>query len=80
MQLHFSEGRQKTIPCATGYPRPRWELPMDLELEFIDKHLDFYTPPGPRAPARQEGTADLEVPQRLRGADALFDWPEGPAQ
>jgi predicted TIM-barrel fold metal-dependent hydrolase len=29
---------------GTGYPRPRWELPMDKELEFVDKVLDFYTP------------------------------------
>jgi predicted TIM-barrel fold metal-dependent hydrolase len=35
-------GRQ--IIWGTGYPRPRWELPMDKELEFVDKVLDFYTP------------------------------------
>jgi len=29
---------------GTGYPRPRWELPMDKELEFVDSALDFYTP------------------------------------
>ncbi len=29
---------------GTGYPRPRWELPMDKELEFVEKVLDFYTP------------------------------------
>jgi len=29
---------------GTGYPRPRWELPMDKELEFGDSALDFYTP------------------------------------
>jgi predicted TIM-barrel fold metal-dependent hydrolase len=28
---------------GTGYPRPRWELPMDKELEFVDSVLDFYT-------------------------------------
>ena len=28
---------------GTGYPKPRWELPMDKELEFVDKVLDFYT-------------------------------------
>ena len=28
---------------GTGYPRPRWELPMDKELEFVDKHCEFYT-------------------------------------
>jgi predicted TIM-barrel fold metal-dependent hydrolase len=35
-------GRQ--LIWGTGYPRPRWELPMDKELEFVDKILDFYTP------------------------------------
>jgi len=35
-------GRQ--LIWGTGYPRPRWELPMDKELEFVDKVLDFYTP------------------------------------
>ncbi len=29
---------------GTGYPRPRWELPMDKELEFVDNALDFLTP------------------------------------
>jgi predicted TIM-barrel fold metal-dependent hydrolase len=29
---------------GTGYPRPRWELPMDKELEFVNQALDFYTP------------------------------------
>ncbi len=35
-------GRQ--LIWGTGYPRPRWELPMDKELEFVDQVLDFYTP------------------------------------
>jgi predicted TIM-barrel fold metal-dependent hydrolase len=29
---------------GTGYPKPRWELPMDKELEFVNRTLDFYTP------------------------------------
>lgn len=28
---------------GTGYPRPRWELPMEKELAFVDSALDFYT-------------------------------------
>ena len=28
---------------GTGYPFPRWELPMDKELEFVDKYCSFYT-------------------------------------
>jgi predicted TIM-barrel fold metal-dependent hydrolase len=35
-------GRQ--LIWGTGYPRPRWELPMDKELEFVNRALDFYTP------------------------------------
>ncbi|MGE0609579.1 MAG: amidohydrolase [Pirellulales bacterium] len=34
-------GRQ--LVWGTGYPRPRWELPMDKELEFVDQHCDFYS-------------------------------------
>jgi predicted TIM-barrel fold metal-dependent hydrolase len=35
-------GRQ--LIWGTGYPKPRWEIPMGKELEFVDKILDFYTP------------------------------------
>ena len=34
-------GRQSI--WGTGYPRPRWELPMDKELEFVEQVLDFYS-------------------------------------
>jgi predicted TIM-barrel fold metal-dependent hydrolase len=34
-------GRQ--LIWGTGYPRPRWELPMDKELEFVEQVLDFYS-------------------------------------
>lgn len=34
-------GRQ--LIWGTGYPKPRWELPMDKELQFVDEVLDFYT-------------------------------------
>jgi predicted TIM-barrel fold metal-dependent hydrolase len=55
-------GRQ--LIWGTGYPKPRWELPMDKELEFVNKVLDFYTP------------ADREL---LLGRNALGIWkfPEG---
>ncbi|MBI2679691.1 MAG: amidohydrolase [Candidatus Solibacter usitatus] len=43
---------------GTGYPRPRWELPMDKELEFVDSVLDFYTP---RDRDRILGTNALEI-------------------
>ena len=34
-------GRQ--LIWGTGYPKPRWELPLDKELEFVNQSLDFYT-------------------------------------
>jgi predicted TIM-barrel fold metal-dependent hydrolase len=34
----------KQLIWGTGYPRPRWELPMDKELEFVNRSLEFYTP------------------------------------
>ena len=40
----YEEFGPKQLIWGTGYPRPRWELPMDKELEFVDKYLDFYTP------------------------------------
>jgi len=40
----YEEFGGKQLIWGTGYPRPRWELPMDKELEFVDKALDFYTP------------------------------------
>lgn len=39
----YEEFGPKQLIWGTGYPRPRWELPMDKELEFVDVHLDFYT-------------------------------------
>jgi len=39
----YEEFGGKRLIWGTGYPRPRWELPMDKELEFVDRHLDFYT-------------------------------------
>jgi len=39
----YEEFGGKQLIWGTGYPRPRWELPMDQELEFVDKFLDFYT-------------------------------------
>ncbi|HYO82506.1 MAG TPA: amidohydrolase family protein [Bryobacteraceae bacterium] len=40
----YEEFGGKQLIWGTGYPRPRWELPLDKELEFVDKFLDFYTP------------------------------------
>lgn len=39
----YEEFGGKQLIWGTGYPRPRWELPMDKELEFVDKFLDFYS-------------------------------------
>ena len=32
----YEEFGGKQLVWGTGYPRPRWELPMDKELEFVD--------------------------------------------
>lgn len=40
----YEEFGAKQIVWGTGYPKPRWELPTNLELEFVDQVLDFYTP------------------------------------
>jgi predicted TIM-barrel fold metal-dependent hydrolase len=55
----YEEFGGKQLIWGTGYPRPRWELPMDKELEFVDKYLDFYT------------TEDREL---LLGKNALKIW------
>ena len=39
----YEEFGAKQLIWGTGYPKPRWELPMDKELEFVES-LDFYTP------------------------------------
>lgn len=39
----YEEFGGKQLIWGTGYPRPRWELPMDKELEFVEKYLSFYT-------------------------------------
>ncbi|MEX2304060.1 MAG: amidohydrolase family protein [Bryobacterales bacterium] len=39
----YEEFGPKQLIWGTGYPRPRWELPMDKELELVDKYLDFYS-------------------------------------
>jgi predicted TIM-barrel fold metal-dependent hydrolase len=39
----YEEFGAKQLVWGTGYPRPRWELPMEKELEFVDEVLDFYT-------------------------------------
>lgn len=39
----YEEFGPKKLIWGTGYPKPRWELPMDKELEFVES-LPFYTP------------------------------------
>ena len=39
----YEEFGPRQLVWGTGYPRPRWELPMDKELEFVDKYCDFYS-------------------------------------
>jgi predicted TIM-barrel fold metal-dependent hydrolase len=60
----YEEFGAKQLIWGTGYPKPRWELPMDKELQFVNESLDFYTP------------ADREW---ILGRNALRIWkfPEG---
>lgn len=39
----YDEFGPEQLIWGTGYPPPRWELPMDKELAFVDEFLDFYT-------------------------------------
>jgi predicted TIM-barrel fold metal-dependent hydrolase len=55
----YEEFGPRQLIWGTGYPRPRWELPMDQELEFVERHLDFYKP------------ADREL---ILGKNALRIW------
>lgn len=55
----YEEFGGKQLVWGTGYPRPRWELPMDKELEFVDKHCAFYS------------AADREL---MLGKNALRIW------
>jgi predicted TIM-barrel fold metal-dependent hydrolase len=38
----YEEFGGRRLIWGTGYPRPRWELPMDKELDFVESVLDFY--------------------------------------
>jgi predicted TIM-barrel fold metal-dependent hydrolase len=40
----YEEFGGKQLIWGTGYPKPRWELPMNQELDFVDQALDFYRP------------------------------------
>jgi predicted TIM-barrel fold metal-dependent hydrolase len=55
----YEEFGARQLIWGTGYPRPRWELPMDKELEFVNQVLDFYT------------TEDREL---ILGRNALGIW------
>ena len=39
----FRKMFRRQLIWGTGYPRPRWELPMEKELEFVEQVLDFYS-------------------------------------
>jgi predicted TIM-barrel fold metal-dependent hydrolase len=39
----YQEFGPRQLIWGTGYPKPRWELPMDKELAFVNEVLDFYT-------------------------------------
>jgi predicted TIM-barrel fold metal-dependent hydrolase len=39
----YEEFGGKQLIWGTGYPQPRWELPMNKELDFVREALDFYS-------------------------------------
>jgi predicted TIM-barrel fold metal-dependent hydrolase len=39
----YDEFGPKQLIWGTGYPKPRWELPMEKELDFVERQLEFYT-------------------------------------
>ena len=39
----YEEFGGKQLVWGTGYPRPRWNLPMDKEFEFVDQVCSFYS-------------------------------------
>jgi predicted TIM-barrel fold metal-dependent hydrolase len=39
----YQEFGPRQLIWGTGYPKPRWELPMDKELAFVNETLDFYS-------------------------------------
>ncbi|HXH51063.1 MAG TPA: amidohydrolase family protein [Terriglobia bacterium] len=39
----YEEFGGRKLIWGTGYPMPRWELPMNKELEFVDRFCDFYS-------------------------------------
>lgn len=55
----YEEFGTEQMVWGTGYPGPRWELPMDKELEFVYKYCDWYS------------DEDLEL---LMGKNALRIW------
>lgn len=42
-QAIYEEFGGKQVIWGTGFPRPAWELPMDKELEFVEKYCSFYS-------------------------------------
>jgi predicted TIM-barrel fold metal-dependent hydrolase len=55
----YEEFGGRRLIWGTGYPRPRWALAMEKELEFVDQVLAFYT---------------AEDRERLLGKNALEIW------
>ena len=58
----YEEFGGKQIIWGTGYPKPRWELPMDQELAFVNRWLEFYT---------------AEDRERILGRNAMGIWKFG---
>jgi predicted TIM-barrel fold metal-dependent hydrolase len=43
LRMIYEQFGPERMIWGTGYPRPRWELPMDLELGLVEREIPFYT-------------------------------------
>ena len=62
----YEEFGAKKLIWGTGYPKPRWELPMDKELEFVNSVLRLLHSRGPRTDSGKKCTPHLEIPEGER--------------
>ena len=69
----YEEFGGKHLIWRTGYPRPRWELPMDRELAFVDSVLDFYTAEDRELILGKNALRIWKFPMAIGSSTALYD-------
>jgi len=73
----YEEFGPKQIIWGTGYPKPRWELRMDKELEFVNSALDFYSPEDRELILGKNALRIWKFPVSLTESDHRTDSPPG---